>query len=212
MNVIIVGCGRVGASLAKVLDTPENTVVIVDNDPDAFARLGGECQGRTVVGTGFDEKVLLDAGVDEADAFAAVTGRDNVNLMASEVARRLYDVPHVITRLIDPNRMDLYQRLGLDYVCDTEYVSENISSKIRARQAHHIDTFGDYEVLTFLLNTETVLHVRDLEDLGEIDVSLFEHDGDTYLAEPGMFLHDGDAVLAVVRTGDLPALAPYMKG
>jgi Trk K+ transport system NAD-binding subunit len=67
-------------------------------------------------------------------------------------------------------------------------------------------------VLTFLLNTETVLHVRDLEDLGEIDVSLFEHDGDTYLAEPGMFLHDGDAVLAVVRTGDLPALAPYMKG
>lgn len=212
MNVIIVGCGRVGASLAKVLDTPENTVVIVDNDPDAFARLGGEFQGRTVVGTGFDEKVLLDAGVDEADAFAAVTGRDNVNLMASEVARRLYDVPHVITRLIDPNRMDLYQRLGLDYVCDTEYVSENISSKIRARQAHHIDTFGDYEVLTFLLNTETVLHVRDLEDLGEIDVSLFEHDGDTYLAEPGMFLHDGDAVLAVVRTGDLPALAPYMKG
>jgi trk system potassium uptake protein TrkA len=212
MNVIIVGCGRVGASLAKVLDTPENTVVIVDNDPDAFARLGGEFQGRTVVGTGFDEKVLLDANVDEADAFAAVTGRDNVNLMASEVARRLYDVPHVITRLIDPNRMDLYQRLGLDYVCDTEYVSENISSKIRARQAHHIDTFGDYEVLTFLLNTETVLHVRDLEDLGEIDVSLFEHDGDTYLAEPGMFLHDGDAVLAVVRTGDLPALAPYMKG
>jgi trk system potassium uptake protein TrkA len=212
MNVIIVGCGRVGASLAKVLDTPENTVVIVDNDPDAFARLGGEFQGRTVVGTGFDEKVLLDANVDEADAFAAVTGQDNVNLMASEVARRLYDVPHVITRLIDPNRMDLYQRLGLDYVCDTEYVSENISSKIRARQAHHIDTFGDYEVLTFLLNTETVLHVRDLEDLGEIDVSLFEHDGDTYLAEPGMFLHDGDAVLAVVRTGDLPALAPYMKG
>jgi trk system potassium uptake protein TrkA len=133
--------------------------------------------------------------------------------MTSEVARRLYDVPHVITRLINPERMDLYQRLGLDYLCDTELVAETISAKIRAHQAHHIDTFGEYEVLTFMLEAHGgVMHVRDLEAVGQVDVSLFEHDGTTYIATPGMFLHDGDAVLATVHTASLPLLAPYMKG
>ncbi len=213
MNIVIVGCGRVGASLAKLLDTPNDEVTIVDVDQAAFARLGGEFQGRKVVGQGFDEDVLHDAGIDVCDAFAAVTSSDSTNLMASRVARLLYDVPHVITRLINPEWLELYQQLGLDYICDTELVAEGISSKIRARRAHHIDTFGPYEVLTFTLDLPSgVLHVRDLEELGEIDVSLFEHDGESFMATPNMFLHDGDTVLAVARADALEALAPYMKG
>lgn len=212
MNIVIVGCGRVGASLAVVLDTPQNEVAIVDMDPAAFARLGGEFQGHKVVGQGFDESVLVSAGIEDCDAFAAVTSSDNVNLMASEVARRLYGVPHVITRLINPERLNLYQQLGLDYVCDTELVAETMSAKIRAGRAHHIDVFGDYEVLTFMLSCDdSVMHVRDLEALGDLTVSLFEHDGDTYVADPGMFLHDGDTVLVAARGGALAALAPYMK-
>ena len=212
MNIVIVGCGRVGASLATLLDTPEDEVSIIDVDPAAFARLG-DFQGRRIVGQGFDEDVLRDAGIDVCDAFAAVTSSDNVNLMASEIARRLYGVPHVLTRLINPQRMELYQQLGLDYVCDTELVAEGISSKIRARRAHHIDTFGSYEVMTFILNANGgVMHVRDLEDLGEIDISLFEHDGDAFMATPSMFLHDGDTIFAVAHENSLEALAPYMKG
>lgn len=211
MNIIVVGCGRVGASLAVVLDTPENEVTVVDMDPASFARLGGEFQGHKVIGQGFDEEVLISAGIEDCDAFAAVTSFDNVNLMASEVARRLYRVPHVITRLINPARLELYRQLGLDYVCDTELVAENMSAKIRAGRAHHLDVFGDFEVLTFVLACDGVMHVRDLEGLGDIDISLFEHDGETYLATPGMFLHDGDTILAVARGNALAALAPYMK-
>lgn len=213
MNIVIVGCGRVGASLARVLDTPDNEVSVVDVDPASFVHLGAEFQGRTVVGQGFDESVLLEAGIDVCDAFAAVTSSDDANLMASEVARRLHDVPHVVTRLINPERLELYQLLGLDYVCDTELVAESISAKIRARRAHHMDMFGDYEVLTFTIELRGgVIHVRDLEALGEIDVSLFEHDGESFMATPGMFLHDGDTVLVVARENALEALEPYMKG
>ena len=213
MNIIVVGCGRVGASLAVVLDTPENEVSIVDIDPSSFARLNGEFEGRKVVGQGFDEAVLLAAGIEDCDAFAAVTSQDNVNLMASEVARRLYKVPHVITRLINPERLDLYRQLGLDHVCDTELVAENMAAKILAGRAHHIDVFGDYEVLTFVLSLENsgVVHVRDIEALGDIHISLFEHDDETYVANPSMFLHDGDTVLAVARGNSLLELASYMK-
>lgn len=213
MNIIVVGCGRVGASLAVVLDTPENEVSIVDIDPSSFVRLNGEFEGRKVVGQGFDEDVLLAAGIEDCDAFAAVTSQDNVNLMASEVARRLYKVPHVITRLINPERLDLYRQLGLDHVCDTELVAENMAAKILAGRAHHIDVFGDYEVLTFVLSLENggVVHVRDIEALGDIHISLFEHDDETYVANPSMFLHDGDTVLAVARGNSLLELASYMK-
>ncbi len=207
------GCGRVGASLARLLDASDDEVTVVDVDGAAFARLGGEFQGRKITGQGFDEDVLRDAGVDMCDAFAAVTSSDSTNLMASRVASLLYGVPHVITRLINPEWLELYQQLGLDYICDTELVAEGISSKIRARRAHHIDTFGSYEVLTFTLHLPSgVMHVRDLEELGEVDVSLFEHDGKSFMAAPNMFLHDGDSVLAVARTDALEALAPYMKG
>lgn len=213
MNIIVVGCGRVGASLAVVLDTPENEVSIVDVDASAFNRLNGEFQGHKIVGQGFDEDVLLAAGIEDCDAFAAVTSQDNVNLMASEVARRLYKVPHVITRLINPERLDLYRQLGLDHVCDTELVAENMAAKILAGRAHHIDVFGDYEVLTFVLSLESggVIHVRDIEALGDIHISLFEHDEETYVANPNMFLHDGDTVLAVARGNALLELASYMK-
>ena len=213
MNIIVVGCGRVGASLAVVLDTPENEVSIVDVDASAFNRLNGEFQGHKIVGQGFDEDVLLAAGIEDCDAFAAVTSQDNVNLMASEVARRLYKVPHVITRLINPERLDLYRQLGLDHVCDTELVAENMAAKILAGRAHHIDVFGDYEVLTFVLALESggVIHVRDIEALGDIHISLFEHDEETYVANPNMCLHDGDTVLAVARGNALLELASYMK-
>ncbi len=212
MKIIVVGCGRVGKQLAEVLDTPENQVTVIDIDAAALARLSSEFQGTRVVGHGYDESVLEQAGIRDCDAFAAVTSMDNVNLMASEVARRLYSVPHVLTRLINPEHIKLYQQLGLDYLCDTELVAENMVTKVRARRAHHLDTYGEYEVLSFTLHVPGVIHVRDLEALGEVHVALFEHDGEQFLAAHNMFLHDGDTVVAVAHESALPELAEYMKG
>ncbi len=213
MKIIIVGCGRVGASLAQILDTPEDDITVIDTDAQAFGRLSSDFQGRRIVGTGYDEEVLRQAGIDECDAFAAVTSSDNANLMASEIARRLYDVPYVVTRLINPERNDLYQQLGLDCICDTDLVAENISAKIRSRNAQHLDTFGDYEVLTFELDTGgSVMHVRELEALGDIKIYMLKRDDEAALTTPNMFVHDGDTLLAIVHSSDLPALGSYMKG
>ena len=212
VRIIVVGCGRVGKQLAELLDTPENLVTVIDIEPGALAGLSSEFQGMRVVGHGYDEMVLEQAGIRDCDAFAAVTSLDNVNLMSSEVARRLYDVPHVLTRLINPEHIQLYQQLGLDYICDTELVAESMATKVRARRAHHLETFGEYEVLTFTLQTPRVIHVRDLEALGEVHVALFEHDDEQFLATHGMFLHDGDTVVAVAHESALPRLAEYMKG
>ncbi len=212
MNVIVVGYGRVGASLTKILTNSGHAVTVIDCDPVALSHLDSDFSGRSVLGMGSEEQTLLEAGIRECDAFAAVTSSDNANLIASEVARLLYDVPHVITRLVNPSRLDVYRQLGLDFVCDTELVAEEISSKIRSRRANHIDTLGEYEVLTFSLENPAVMQVRDLEELGDIDVLLYEHNEVVSKASPGAYLHPGDTVMAVVHEDSLADLDPYMRG
>lgn len=212
MNIIVVGYGRVGAGLTKILAGSGHAVTVVDCSQEALARIDPDFSGRTVLGQGIDEQVLITAGIRECDAFAAVTSSDNINLMASEVARHLYDVPHVITRLVNPSRLDVYHQLGLDVVCDTELVAEEISAKIRSRRSNHIDTLGEYEVMTFSLDSAAVMQVRDLEAVGDVDVMLFSHNGVVAKALPTTYLHPGDTVMAVVHEDSLAALDSYMRG
>lgn len=120
MRVVILGCGRVGARLATTLDKEGHDVRVVDRRPDALQRLGTAFHGSTVVGQGIDEDVLRRAGLDQADAFAAVTNDDNTNIMSSQIAQVLFKVPRVITRIYDPMREETYQTLGLETICPTE--------------------------------------------------------------------------------------------
>ena len=113
------GCGRVGAHLANTLHR-EHDIIIVDQVARAFERLAADFSGRTVVGPGDDPDVLVHAGIREADAFAALTNRDNANIMGSQMARELFHVPRVITRIYDHYREDIYHDLGLETVCPTE--------------------------------------------------------------------------------------------
>lgn len=123
MNVIIVGCGRVGARVASILSHNGHDVTVVDTNPAAFRRLAKEYKGDTIIGTGIDEDVLRSAGIEQADAFVAVTNGDNRNIMAAQVARDIFDVPEVVCRIYDPVREDTYRRLGLSTVCPTTTMS-----------------------------------------------------------------------------------------
>jgi trk system potassium uptake protein TrkA len=123
MKVVIMGCGRVGARVAALLDNTGNDVTVIDTDSRAFRRLPPAFGGDTVIGTGIDEDVLRSAGIEDADAFIAVTNGDNRNIMAAQVARRIFDVPEVICRIYDPVREDTYRRLGLDTICPTTTIS-----------------------------------------------------------------------------------------
>ncbi len=119
MRVVILGCGRVGASLASLLDKEGHEVTVVDRNSDQFRRLDPEFGGTAVVGTGIDQDVLRRAGIEQADVFVAVTNGDNTNVMAAQIAKHVFGVSRVIARIYDPVREETYQRLGLETYCPT---------------------------------------------------------------------------------------------
>lgn len=130
MNVIIMGCGRVGARVASLLDQNGHDVTVIDTNSAAFKRLSPDFSGEAIIGTGIDEDVLRSAGIENAHAFVAVTNGDNRNIMAAQVARTVFDVPQVICRIYDPVREDTYRRLGLSTVCPTTTVSALILDQV----------------------------------------------------------------------------------
>lgn len=128
MKVVIVGCGRVGSTLARDLDAAGHQVTIIDERVSAFTRLGDTYGGEMVVGTGIDESVLRRAGIEQADCFVAVTNGDNRNIMAAQVAKVIFNVNRVITRIYDPIREQSYRDFGLETICSTTIVSRMISA------------------------------------------------------------------------------------
>jgi trk system potassium uptake protein len=119
MKLVIVGCGRVGAMAAVALSKAGHQVTVIDINRRAFDRLGPDFNGEMVLGNGIDEDVLRQAGIEKADGFASLTNGDNRNIMAAQIAREIFKVPRVITRIYDPMRQDVFSELGLDTVCPT---------------------------------------------------------------------------------------------
>lgn len=130
MNVIIMGCGRVGARVATLLDQNGHNVTVIDRMSPSFDRLGADFGGDTVIGTGIDEDVLRIAGIEEADAFIATTNADNRNIMAAQVAQKVFNVPQVIVRIYDPVRAEAYRTIGLQTICPTTTVSAQILDQV----------------------------------------------------------------------------------
>ncbi|MBC3191561.1 TrkA family potassium uptake protein [Pseudonocardia sp. C8] len=126
MHVVIMGCGRVGASLASGLERLGHEVAVIDRDPQAFRRLGPDFRGRQVVGFGFHRSVLDEAGLDAADAFAAVSSGDNSNIIAARVARESYGVEKVVARIYDAKRAAVYERLGIPTVATVPWTTDRL--------------------------------------------------------------------------------------
>jgi trk system potassium uptake protein len=119
MNVIILGCGRVGSTIARQLALEQHQVTVIDITSESFRRLGIKFSGKKIVGNGTDQFVLKRAGIEKADAFLALTQGDNTNIMASQLAREVFNVPKVTTRIYDPFRAEAYRELGIDTLCTT---------------------------------------------------------------------------------------------
>ncbi len=215
MNIIVVGCGRVGSQLATLLSNDGHNVCVIDREAASFKELGRDFNGRTIKGIGFDEDVLREADVENCDVLAAVTNLDNSNLMTAEVARKLYNVPHVITRLYSPQRESAYLQLGLDYVCGTTLVAEDMFAKIQSGRGHHIDTFGDYEIVRFSLTLEeegvNSIKVAELESPHEVRIAAFEHNGETSSPTKESVLYNGDIIVAAVSHESFNEFTKYMK-
>ena len=130
MKVVIMGCGRVGARLAALLDGEGHQVAVLDTDSYSFRRLPSTFNGTALVGNGLSEEALKKAGIEQADAFVAVTQGDNRNVMAAQMAKHIFDVPRVICRIYDPLRQDLYSTLGIEAVSPTTVFAQILRERL----------------------------------------------------------------------------------
>jgi trk system potassium uptake protein TrkA len=140
VRVVILGCGRVGAQLARLLDQAGHAVTIIDSSNDSFQRLDSQFGGDKIQGNGTDEEVLRRAGIEQADAFAAVTNGDNRNIMASQIAKEIFHVKKVVCRIYDPIRQDIYKDLGLETFSPTIIGAEFLMHKLEGKQVSWVVT------------------------------------------------------------------------
>jgi len=201
MRVVIVGCGRMGSELAARI-AEGHEVTVVDRDPRAFERLPEGFRGRTVAGVGFDRDVLVRAGVEGSDALAALTAKDNANIVTARVARNIFRVPAVVARVYDPRRAQIYRRLGLQTVSTTSWGVARATQLLLHRELNVIRTLGEGEME--LLEQEVPGHWvgRSADQVsvpGEIGVVAILRRGRAHLAAPPSVFERGDrAVIAIV--------------
>lgn len=134
MKIVILGCGRVGSTLANMLDQSGHEVTIIDYSSEAFQRLSPDFRGETIPGNGVDEEILIRAGIREADAFAAVTNGDNRNIMASQIAKEIFNVKKVMCRIYDPIREETYHELGMETICPTKVGAQMFFDELVAQK------------------------------------------------------------------------------
>ncbi len=146
MKVIIMGCGRVGEQVARFMASDGHDVAVIDYDELALARLGPDFKGKKIKGVGFDHQVLMDAGIESADAFVATSSSDNANVVAARLARNIFRVPRVVARLYDPQRAEVYQRLGLVTISSTTWGAHRIQELLTHADFDPLMTFGRGEV------------------------------------------------------------------
>lgn len=131
MNIIIIGCGRLGAQLAIDWSQEGHEITIVDVRPRAFSRLPQDLRATVILGTGIDEDVLRNAGIEDAGAFIAVTDNDNTNIMSAQLAQKVFGIRNVILRVYDPVRAAIYERLGMTVICTTSLVAGIIEDSLK---------------------------------------------------------------------------------
>ena len=130
MHVVIMGCGRVGSALAKGLEQLEHSVAVIDRDAAAFRRLSGDFTGTKITGIGFDREILLEAGIERAHAFAAVSSGDNSNIIAARVARETFGIDNVVARIYDARRAAVYQKLGIPTVATVRWTADQVIRRL----------------------------------------------------------------------------------
>jgi len=210
------GCGRVGSSLATALEAAGHSVAIIDQSKEAFRRLGSDFKGRTILGVGFDRDTLLEAGIDGADAFAAVSNGDNSNILAARVARENYGVTNVVARIYDPGRAEIYQRLGIPTVATVIWASDQILRRILPGGAR--SEWRDATGTVQLLEVHPHLNwygrpISELETATESRVAFLTRLGEALIPGEHTVLQDGDLVHMSILDEQLPiAEAVLSKG
>ena len=206
MHIVIMGCGRVGSTLAHILEDRDNTIAVIDRDPEAFRRLRSSFKGDKITGIGFDRAVLIQAGIEHADAFVAVSSGDNSNIISARVARETFNVERVVARIYDPRRAEVYERLGIPTVATVRWTADQMLRKIVPEGGEPLwrDPTGKI-VLTEVGFSPAWIgeQVKSLESSTMSRIAFIDRLGQAFVPEPGTALQEGDVLHVMARESDL---------
>ncbi len=197
MKVIIVGCGKLGAGLARSLIKKGHTVAVIDNDPEAFEMLGKDFSGETIVGIGFDRDTLEKAQIRIADAVVACSKSDEANALIGRISRNVYKVPRVISRLYDPRKAEIYKSLGIETISTTNWGIQHTIELLSYNQLDSVLTLGDNNVELVRIETPALLigkTLKELNILGEIQVVALSRKNKSFLPTMGTTLEKHDII------------------
>lgn len=216
MHVIIVGCGRVGSELAKLLSGEGHDVVVIDKSRESFNRLGDTFNGLTMVGNGFDLALLRQVGIEKADAFCAVANGDNTNLISAQVAKKIFRVPKVFARIYDPQRAHIYAALGLDIISGTMLFSAMLRDKIiESRFSSYLIESKDLGVIEIEVKDSLAgKTIQDINIPGDFIVVALRRMQGVIIPEPKTVLKDKDILMGVVKVASLKEVREkfHLKG
>jgi trk system potassium uptake protein len=210
VHIVIMGCGRVGSSIAHTLEDQGHSVAVIDQDPEAFRKLRSGFKGTKITGIGFDRDVLAEAGIDRADAFAAVSSGDNSNVIAARVARESFGVRRVVARIYDPRRAEVYQRLGIPTVATVAWTADQMLRRLLPEGAESLwrDPTGAV-VLAEVAYSDGWLgeKVCDLESAAGTRIAFISRLGEALVPSPNLVLQEGDVVHVVAEDSMLSHIA-----
>ena len=206
MHVVIMGCGRVGSSLSAAVERLGHTVAVIDKDPQAFRRLGTDFHGQQVVGVGFEKRVLIEAGVERAGAFAAVSSGDNSNIISARVARETFGVEQVVARIYDAKRAEVYERLGIPTVATVSWTTDRLMRTLLPDGVASAwrDPTGKVAIVQLPLHEGWVGHsVATLEQAINARVAFIMRFGTGVLPRPKTVVQADDLVYVAALSGTI---------
>jgi trk system potassium uptake protein len=210
VHIVIMGCGRVGSTLAHILEDRDNSVAIIDKDPSAFRRLRSSFKGERVTGVGFDRAVLIQAGIERADAFAAVSSGDNSNIIAARVVRETFGVERVAARIYDSRRAEVYERLGIPTVATVRWTADQMLRKLLPEGAEPLwrDPTGKIVLAEVAFSAAWIGEpVKALEAATMARIAFIDRLGQAFVPEAGTVLQEGDVLHVVAKETELDRIA-----
>ncbi|NMC80362.1 MAG: TrkA family potassium uptake protein [Chloroflexi bacterium] len=201
MKVLIIGCGRIGAELARSLRLAGHSVAVIDNDPQSLENLGSAFKGHTFLGVGFEREVLLKAGIERVDALAAVTPNDEMNLTIGRLARQTFQVPRVAVRVYDPRKAEIYRRYGLLTISAVTIGANRLMELLTVPRLDVVTSLGLGEVNLIDVEVRPLLAGKKVSSLaiaGEVHVVAISRGGRTFLPTPETTFEEGDRIYLAV--------------
>jgi trk system potassium uptake protein len=210
VHIVIMGCGRVGSTLAHILEDRDNTIAIIDKDPEAFRKLRSGFKGKRVTGIGFDRAVLIQAGIERADAFAAVSSGDNSNIIAARVVRETFGVERVAARIYDSRRAEVYERLGIPSVATVRWTADQMLRKLLPEGSEPLwrDPTGKIVLAELAFSPAWIgEQVKSVEARTMTRIAFVDRLGQAFVPDAGTVLQEGDVIHVIAREGDLDRIA-----